>query len=143
MNKSWICGRTTRAIDLQKTQNGVSVVKFTVAVDRRGRDKGTDFIPVTAFGNLAEAVAKFVGKGDRIGVDGRIRIETRDTSDGRRTYFDIIADNVEFLQGPKRPESHYATPEDYRDAPVVPSQLPQQLNQEMDEDWVEPNDLPF
>lgn len=143
MNKAWICGRTTRAIDLQKTQNGVSVVKFTVAVDRRGRDKGTDFIPVTAFGNLAAAVAKFVGKGDRIGVDGRIRIETRDTSDGKRTYFDIIADNVEFLQSSKRPESHYATPEDYRNAPVDSFEIPQGANQGQDEDLVDLSDLPF
>lgn len=143
MNKTWICGRTTRAIDLQKTQSGMSVVKFTVAADRRGRDKGADFIPVTAFGNLAEAVAKFVHKGDRIGIEGHIRIETRDTSDGRRTFFDVIADNVEFLQDSRRPESHYATPEDYRNAPVAPSQLPQQLNQGQDEDLVMPDDLPF
>ena len=143
MNSTNLVGRIARGVDLQKTQSGLSIVKNAIACDRGGRDKGTDFIPVTFFGDRAELVAKFVRKGDRLGIEGHIRVETRETQDGKRTYFDVIADNVEFLQGPKRPESHYATPEDYRDAPVMPSQLPQQLNQGQDEDLVTPDDLPF
>lgn len=143
MNSVNLVGRIARGVDLQKTQSGLSIIKNAIACDRGGRDKGADFVPVTFFGDTAELVAKFVRKGDRLGIKGHIRVETRDTSDGRRTFFDVIADSVEFLGSSQRPESHYATPEDYRNAPVTPSQLSQQLNQGQDEDLVDLSDLPF
>lgn len=143
MNSCNLVGRIARGVDLQKTSSGLSIIKNAIACDRGGRDKGADFVPVTFFGNTAELVAKFVRKGDRIGIEGHIRVETRETQDGKRTYIDVIADRVEFLGGGQRPEAHYATPEDYRNAPVTSSQLPQQLNQGQDEVDITNLDLPF
>lgn len=142
MNSVILVGRIARAVELQKTSSGVSIVKNALACDR-GRDRGTDFVPVTFFKDTAELVSKFVRKGDRIGVEGKIRVETRETQDGKRTYIDVIVDRVEFLGGGQRPEQHYSTPENSYNAPVTATQLAQQLKQEMDEDWVEPDDLPF
>ena len=101
MNQISIIGRTTRDIEMRKTQSGMSVIKFTVAVDRNSKDGGTDFIPVTAFGNLADAICTFVRKGDFIGISGHLKIDTKDTSDGRRTFFDVVADRVTFLGSKK------------------------------------------
>lgn len=143
MNSVILVGRIARAVDLQKTPSGMSIIKNAIAVDRGGRDKGADFIPVTFFGGTAELVAKFVRKGDRIGIEGRVRVETRETQDGKRTYTDVIADRVEFLGSSQRPEQHYSTPENSYNATVASTQLPQQLNQGQGEDWVDPNDLPF
>lgn len=143
MNNVILVGRIARAVDLQKTTTGMSIIKNAIACDRGGRDKGADFVPVTFFGNTAELVGKFVRKGDRIGVEGKIRVETRETQDGKRTYIDVIVDRVEFLGGGQRPEAHYATPEDYRNAPVTATQLPQQLNQGQDEVDITNLDLPF
>lgn len=143
MNNVILVGRIARAVDLQKTTSGMSIIKNAIACDRGGRDKGTDFVPVTFFGNTAELVGKFVRKGDRIGIEGHVRVETRENQDGKRTFFDVVADRVEFLGGGQRPEQHYSTPENSYNAPVTATQLAQQLKQEMDEDWVEPDDLPF
>ena len=144
MNNVILCGRIARAVDLQKTTSGMSIIKNAIACDRGGRDKGTDFVPVTFFGNTAELVGKFVRKGDRIGIEGHVRVETRETQDGKRTYIDVIVDRVEFLGGGQRPETHYSTPENYHNAPVTATQLPQQLNQGRDEeDIVFDEDLPF
>lgn len=144
MNNVILVGRVARAVDLQKTANGMSIVKNALACDRGGRDRGTDFVPVTFFKDNAELVAKFVRKGDRIGIEGKIRVETRETQDGKRTYIDVIVDRVEFLGGGQRPEQHYSTPENYHNAPVTVTQLPQQLNQGRDEeDIVFGEDLPF
>ena len=104
MNQISIIGRTTRDIEMRKTQSGMSVIKFTVAVDRNSKDGGTDFIPVSAFGNLADAICKFVRKGDFIGISGHLKIDTKETSDGRRTFFDVVADRVTFL-GNKRQQN--------------------------------------
>ena len=143
MNKVILIGNIARAVELQKTSSGVSIVKNVIACDRGGRGNGADFITVTFFKDNAELVAKFVRKGDRIGIEGKIRVETRETQDGKRTYIDVIVDRVEFLGGGQRPEQHYSTPENSYNAAVAATQLPQQLNQGQDEDWVDPNDLPF
>lgn len=143
MNSVILVGRIARAVDLQKTPSGMSIIKNAIACDRGGRDKGADFIPVTFFGGTAELVAKFVRKGDRIGIAGRVRVETRENQDGKRTYIDVIADGVEFLGSSQRPEQHYSTPEDYHNVPVASTQLPQQLNQGQDEEDIMPDDLPF
>ena len=143
MNKVILTGNIARAVDLQKTSSGMSIIKNAIAVDRGSRDKGADFVPVTFFGNTAELVAKFVRKGDRIGVEGRVRVETRENQDGKRTFTDVVVDRVEFLGGGQRPEVRYSTPENYHNVPMTATQLAQQLKQEMDEDQVDPNDLPF
>lgn len=144
MNSVILVGRIARAVDLQKTSSGMSIIKNAIACDRGGRDKGTDFVPVTFFGNTAELVGKFVRKGDRIGIEGHVRVETRENQDGKRTFFDVVADRVEFLGGGQRPEQHYSTPENSYNAAVTATQLPQQLNQGQDEDWVDfGEDLPF
>ena len=143
MNNVILCGRIARAVDLQKTSSGMSIIKNAIAVDRGGRDKGADFVPVTFFGNTAELVGKFVHKGDRIGIEGHVRVETRENQDGKRTFIDVVVDRVEFLGGGQRTEQQYSTPENYHNASVAATQLAQQLNQGQDEDLVDFSDLPF
>ena len=133
MNQISIIGRATRDIAMRKTQSGMSVIKFTVAVDRNSKDGGTDFIPVTAFGNLADAICKFVRKGDFIGISGHLKIDTKDTSDGRRTFFDVVADRVTLL-GSKRQQN------------IVQSDtgIPQEAKQQWSEGLsIGDDDLPF
>lgn len=143
MNQIVLVGRTTRDISVQKTQKGLSVAHFTLAVDRL-RSEGTDFIPVTAFGSLADVTAKFVRKGNRVSVSGRLQTESREAQDGRmRTYFDVIAENIEFLE-PKSGNEAFTTSVDYRDAPVTTPQLRGEAKHGLDdEDIVRPDDLPF
>ena len=142
MNNVILCGRIARAVDLQKTSSGMSIIKNAIACDR-GRDRGTDFVPVTFFKDNAELVAKFVRKGDRIGIEGHVRVETRENQDGKRTFIDVVVDRVEFLGGGQRTEQQYSTPENYHNASVAATQLAQQLNQGQDEDLVDFSDLPF
>lgn len=143
MNKTILIGRLARNLDLQKTQTGMSVIRTAVAVDRINKDKGVDFVPIVIYGGTADAMHSFLHKGDRIGVEGHIRIDSRETQDGKRTFFDVIAEKVEFLGSSQRPEQHYSTPEDYHNVPVTATQLPQQLNQGQDEEDIMPDDLPF
>lgn len=132
MNAVNICGRTTKDIELRKTPAGSSIVKFTVAVSRNGGDVA-DFIPVTAFGNLADAICKFVRKGDFIGISGHLKIDTKDTSDGRRTFFDVVADRVTFLGSKK-----------HQDIAQSDSGIPQEAKAQWNEDLsIGEDDLPF
>jgi single-strand DNA-binding protein len=98
MNKATIIGNLTRDPELKTTASGISVCTFTVAVRRPYSKDETDFIPVVTWRQLAENCAKFLAKGRKVGVAGRIQTRNYETNNGERRYVtEIIADEVEFL----------------------------------------------
>lgn len=100
MNKVVLIGRMTKDAQLAYTSNTQkAVTKFTLAVDRI--NEGADFINCTAFGKQAENIEKFVKKGNRLAVAGRIQTGSYE-KDGQKIYTtDIIVENAEFIE-PKR-----------------------------------------
>ena len=104
LNKSILMGRLTYAPELKKTQSGVSVLSFRLAVDRRGRgqngERETDFINCVAWRGTAEFISKFFEKGDLIAITGRIQTRPYKDRDGNnRTAFEVVADEAEFCVG--------------------------------------------
>ena len=96
MNKVVLVGRLTRDPEIRHTQSGAAVASFSLAVSRRKKDEA-DFVPVTAWNKTAELGEKYVKKGDRVGIAGRIQTGSYE-KDGRKVYtFDVIADDLEFL----------------------------------------------
>jgi len=103
MNRAIIIGRLTKDPELRATQSGLAVCTFTVAVDRRGAEKKTDFIPVVAWRQLAELCGKYLSKGRQAAVCGSIQIRSYDAKDGTKRYItEIIADEVQFLGESKK-----------------------------------------
>ena len=102
MNNVQLIGRITKDIELRQTASGTAVTRFTVAVDRRKKDTGTDFVRCSAFGKTAELMEKYVSKGDRLGVVGHIKTGSYER-DGQKVYtVDVIAESVEFLEPRKQ-----------------------------------------
>lgn len=102
MNKVFLIGNLTRDPELSETNSGVSVCRFGLAVNRRrsGTDgePQVDFFNVTAWRSLAETVNRFVKKGNKVAVAGSIQIRNYEDNAGqKRTFVDIVADDVEFL----------------------------------------------
>lgn len=104
MNRVSLVGRTTKEIELRHTKSGKAVASFNLAVSRpREKDKA-DFIPCVAWGQLAEIIGKYVRKGDRIGLCGRIQSRSYE-KDGKTVYtLEAVIDEMEFLQDKKSPE---------------------------------------
>jgi len=76
MNKVIITGRLTKDPELNQTQSGTTVMRFSVAVDRymgQGKEKQTDFIGCVAFNKTAEFISKYFSKGNPITVEGSIK----------------------------------------------------------------------
>lgn len=95
MNSVTISGRLTSDVEVRKTQSGLSVASFTVAVQK---DKEhADFINCVAWRQSADFLGQFTHKGDMVGVMGRL--QTRDYErDGQKVYVtEVIADRVEIL----------------------------------------------
>lgn len=101
MNKAFFIGNLTRDPELSETNSGISVCRISIAVNRRRTGDGepqTDFFNVTAWRGLADNVAKYCKKGNKIAVTGSIQIRQYEANDGtKRTAVDVVAEDVEFL----------------------------------------------
>lgn len=99
MNEVVLIGRTTKDIELRYTQSQTAVARFTLAVDRHDKDKGCDFISCIAWGKTAENMDKYVSKGNRVAVSGRIQTGSYTNKDGNKVYTtDVVAERVEFIE---------------------------------------------
>ena len=102
MNKVFLIGNLTRDPELTETAGGVSVCHFSIAVNRSytssDGERQTDFFNVTAWRGLADTVARYTKKGNKVAVSGSIQIRNYEDNQGaRRTAVDVIAQDVEFL----------------------------------------------
>lgn len=98
MNTVTLIGNITKDLELRYTASQTAVLRFTIAVSRRKKEDGADFINCIAFGKTAENTERFCHKGSKVGVVGRIQTGSYEKDDGTKVYTtDIIADNVYFL----------------------------------------------
>ena len=104
MNKVILMGRLTRDPEVRYSQGAsqTSVARFSVAVDRRFKREGepdADFFNCTAFGKTAEFVERYLHKGTKIVLSGRIQNDNYTNKDGQMVYsVRIIVDDVEFAE---------------------------------------------
>ena len=101
LNKVCLVGRLTNDPELRKTGADISVVSFTIAVDRDTKKadgtRETDFIDIVAWRGTADFVAKYFAKGRMAAVDGRLQIRSWTDQEGnKRRSAEVVADNVYF-----------------------------------------------
>lgn len=111
MNSVNLTGRLTSDPELRQTQSGVSVVRFTIAVDRpyqKDKDKKADFIPCIAWRNTAEFVSRNFSKGDPIEVSGALRTgsyQDKKHEDVTHYTMDVLVSNVSFTLSKAKQEN--------------------------------------
>lgn len=107
MNNVTLMGRLTRDPETRMSQSGTQVTKYTLAVDRVG--EGADFIPCVVFGKGAEFAEKYLTKGVKIGVVGRIQTGSYMAKDGHKVYTtEIAVDKQEFAESRKEQTDGFA-----------------------------------
>lgn len=98
MNKVILVGNLTKDPELTKTNNDLSVCRFTIAVSRRFGANETDYFNVIAWRATADNCAKFLRKGSKAAVCGSIQNRSYDANDGSKRYVtEIVAEEVQFL----------------------------------------------
>lgn len=111
MNKVILCGRLTRDPEVRYNQSGneqMCIARYSLAVDRRGKDAATDFINCVAFGKNGEFAEKYLRKGTKIIVTGRIQTGSYTNKDGQKVYTtDVVIEEHEFAES-KRSEGEQA-----------------------------------
>lgn len=95
MNNVILTGRLCRDVEIKRTQNGKAVTQFTLAVDRIG--DGADFVSCVAWEKVAENMARFLGKGSKVLVDGKLQVRSWEKDGQKRTVTEVVARQVEFL----------------------------------------------
>ena len=105
MNSVCLIGRMTADADIReierKGKDALTVAAFTLAVDRVGSDEA-DFIRCKAFDRTAEFIEDYLGKGQRIGVTGRLNASSWDDEDGERHFStDVIVERITFADAPR------------------------------------------
>lgn len=106
MNKVILIGRLTDSPDV-KYNGELAIARYTLAVDRRFKkegENGADFIRCVAFGKNGEFAEKYLAKGKKIAIEGRIQTGSYENKEGKKVYTtDIIVEHQEFTE-PKSEE---------------------------------------
>ena len=98
MNKVELTGRLTKDPDIMD-KAGTKIARYTLAVDRRTKDKQTDFISCVTFGRGADFAENYLHQGMKIAVAGRIQTGSYTNREGKKVYtFDVVIDEHEFCE---------------------------------------------
>lgn len=124
INRVVISGNLTRDPELRSTAGGLSVLKLGVAVNDRRKNQSTgewedtpNFVDVTVFGARAEALSRFLTKGSKVAIEGKLRWSQWEKDGEKRSKLEVVADEVEFLSsreggsgGSSAPAREYVSP---------------------------------
>ena len=104
INRVVLTGNLTRDPEVRRTQSGMAIMSFGIAVNDRRKNSQTgewedyaNFIDCTMFGTRAEAVSNYLSKGSKIGLEGKLRYSTWERDGQKRSKLEVIVDELEFL----------------------------------------------
>lgn len=104
INRVSITGNLTRDPELRVSAGGTQVLSFGVAVNDRRRNPQTgewedypNFVDCTMFGTRAEAVSRFLAKGNKVAIEGKLRYSSWEKDGQRRSKLEVIVDEIEFM----------------------------------------------
>ena len=100
-----ISGNLTRDPELRSTAGGTNILSFGVAVNDRRKNPQTgkwenvpNFIDCIVFGQRAEALSRFISKGAKVSIDGKLHYSSWETKDGQhRSKLEVIVDEIDFM----------------------------------------------
>lgn len=108
LNQIILVGRLTRDITVNKSEKGVKVATISLAVPRSFKNSegvyDTDFIDCVAFESVAENTSDYCGKGDIVGVRGRVQSRIVSDNEKKENIVEIIAEKVTFLSSHTKEE---------------------------------------
>ena len=111
INRVNISGNLTRDPELRATAGGTQVLSFGVAVNDRRKNPQTgdwedypNFVDCTMFGTRAEAVSRYLSKGTKVAIEGKLRYSSWDKDGQRRSKLEVVVDEIEFMSSRQHAE---------------------------------------
>ena len=104
INRAVISGNLTRDPELRTTAGGMAVLSLGVAVNDRRKNQQTgewedvpNFIDCTMFGSRAEAVSRYLSKGSKVCIEGKLRWSQWERDGEKRSKVEVVVDEIEFM----------------------------------------------
>lgn len=105
INRVVLTGRLVREPEIRRTANGMAILNFGIAVNDRRKNHQSgewedyaNFIDCTMFGTRAESVSRFLTKGTKVGIEGKLHYSSWTAKDGgKRSKLDVTVDDLELL----------------------------------------------
>ena len=104
INSVSFVGNITFDPELKATQSGMQILSFNVAINEKKKNNSTGewedapvFVGCTMFGKRAESISRYISKGSRVAVDGRLHYSQWEKDGEKRNKLDVIVDNIEFM----------------------------------------------
>lgn len=135
INRVVISGNLTRDPEMRATTSGMQVLSFGVAVNDRRRNPQTgewedypNFVDCAMFGTRAEAVSRYLSKGSKVAIEGKLRYSSWERDGQRRSKLEVIVDEIEFMsRGQQGETGGYAPAPSYgQQGGYAPAPAPQQ-----------------
>jgi single-strand DNA-binding protein len=102
VNSVVLTGNLATDVEVKELEQDKRVANFVLAVNRAGGEEA-DFFRISAWNKQAELCGRYLSKGKKVGVDGRLRSRSWEDGDGnKRSAVDVVANHVEFLSPPER-----------------------------------------
>ncbi len=109
INRVIISGNLTRDPEVRRTQSGMAIMSFGVAVNDRRRNQQTgewedypNFVDCTMFGNRAESLSNYLTKGLKVAIEGKLRYSTWERDGQKRSKLEVVVDELEFMSSRDR-----------------------------------------
>ena len=115
-NRVILAGNLVRDPETRFLPSGVAVTSFSIAVNRRYKAKSNEvkeevsFFDISVFGKTGENCAEYLSKGRPVLVEGRLRQRSWETDGVKRSKVEVVADNVQFLGGPRGASAETSAP---------------------------------
>lgn len=104
INRCILSGNLTRDPELRSTAGGTSILSFGIAVNDRRKNNQTgewedypNFVDCTMFGARAEAVGRFLAKGNKVAIEGKLRYSSWEKDGQKRSKLEVVVDEIEFM----------------------------------------------
>ena len=104
INRVILTGNLTRDPEIRRTQTGMAILSFGIAVNDRRKNSQTgewedypNFIDCTMFGSRAEAVSNYISKGSKVALEGKLRYSTWERDGQKRSKIEVIVDEIDFM----------------------------------------------
>ena len=131
VNQVAITGNLTRDPEVRSTAGGYAVMAFSVAVNERVKNQQTgewedrpSFIDCKMFGTRAESVSRYLSKGSKVAVSGRLRWSQWEKDGQRRSKLEVVADDIEFMSARGEGMRAERMDDDLPDLPYYDSDIP-------------------
>ena len=115
INRVNITGNLTRDPELRATQGGTQILRLGVAVNDRRRNPQTgnwedypNFIDCVMFGTRAEAIQRYLSKGTKVAIEGRLRYSSWERDGQKRSKIEVVVDEIEFMSSRQGGGAHAA-----------------------------------